>query len=88
MFISQIQQINHTFLLFHFSLRAVRAQVWRRRTESPLFNVKTYATNLENLFWEMWRKCERGEGADHIVNLSSSKTSTSQVIANGFQQEN
>ncbi|XP_035209929.1 UDP-N-acetylglucosamine--peptide N-acetylglucosaminyltransferase 110 kDa subunit-like [Stegodyphus dumicola] len=50
-------------------LKAIRAKVWAARTESPLFNVKTYATNLERLFYEMWAKYERGEKPNHITEL-------------------
>ncbi|XP_054711717.1 UDP-N-acetylglucosamine--peptide N-acetylglucosaminyltransferase 110 kDa subunit-like [Uloborus diversus] len=51
-------------------LKAIRAKVWTARTESPLFNVKTYATNLERLFYCMWAKYEKGEKPDHITELS------------------
>lgn len=48
-------------------LKAIRAKVWAARTESPLFNVKTYATNLEKLFYRMWERYQRGEKPDHIT---------------------
>lgn len=48
-------------------LKAIRAKVWKARTESPLFNVKTYTSNLEKLYRRMWAKYERGEEPDHII---------------------
>jgi protein O-GlcNAc transferase len=54
--------------LFIFSLKAIRAKVWCARTESPLFNVKTYTTNLERLFYKMWEKFCKEETPDHIIN--------------------
>ncbi|RWS14657.1 UDP-N-acetylglucosamine--peptide N-acetylglucosaminyltransferase-like protein, partial [Dinothrombium tinctorium] len=48
-------------------LKAIRAKVWKARTESPLFNVKTYATNLEKLFYKMWNIYEQGKKPEHIT---------------------
>jgi len=48
-------------------LRAIRARVWEGRINSPLFNVKTYAKDLENLFYKMWDKFKIGEKAHHIT---------------------
>ena len=56
------------------SLRGMRAKVWKGRTESPLFNCKTYATDLERLFEVMWQKYARGEKPDHITELQSEET--------------
>ncbi|KAF8763734.1 UDP-N-acetylglucosamine--peptide like protein [Argiope bruennichi] len=50
-------------------LKVIRGKVWAARTESPLFNVKTYATNLERLFYAMWSKHERGEKPNHITEV-------------------
>lgn len=48
-------------------LKAMRAKVWRARTESPLFNTKIYATELEILFYKMWDRFIGGNKPDHIV---------------------
>ena len=56
------------------SLRGMRAKVWKGRTESPLFNCKTYATDLERLFEVMWQRYARGEKPDHITELQSEET--------------
>ncbi|XP_074603439.1 UDP-N-acetylglucosamine--peptide N-acetylglucosaminyltransferase 110 kDa subunit-like [Brevipalpus obovatus] len=48
-------------------LKGIRAKVWKARTESPLFNVKIYTSNLEKLYRRMWAKYERGEEPDHIL---------------------
>uniref|UniRef100_A0A1W7RB52 protein O-GlcNAc transferase n=2 Tax=Hadrurus TaxID=88315 RepID=A0A1W7RB52_9SCOR len=48
-------------------LKAIRAKVWQARTENSLFNVKIYASNLENLFYKMWKKYEKSEKPDHIT---------------------
>ena len=52
----------------------MRAKVWQGRTESPLFNCKTYATDLERLFEVMWEKFARGEKAEHVTELQSEDT--------------
>ncbi|XP_070553169.1 UDP-N-acetylglucosamine--peptide N-acetylglucosaminyltransferase 110 kDa subunit-like [Ptychodera flava] len=49
-------------------LRLIRAQVWKARTTSPLFDCKQYATDLEDLFRKMWNRYERGLPPDHVVN--------------------
>jgi protein O-GlcNAc transferase len=49
-------------------LKAIRAKVWCARTESPLFNVKTYTTNLERLFYKMWENFCKEETPHHIIN--------------------
>ncbi|XP_047496022.1 UDP-N-acetylglucosamine--peptide N-acetylglucosaminyltransferase 110 kDa subunit-like isoform X4 [Penaeus chinensis] len=48
-------------------LKATRAKVWKARIDSPLFDCKTYATNLERLFGRMWKKYNGGEKPDHIT---------------------
>jgi protein O-GlcNAc transferase len=58
-------------------LRGMRAKVWKGRTESPLFNCKTYATNLESLFEVMWEKFARGEKANHVTELQAEETKKS-----------
>ncbi|XP_054160529.1 UDP-N-acetylglucosamine--peptide N-acetylglucosaminyltransferase 110 kDa subunit-like [Oppia nitens] len=49
-------------------LKAIRAKVWRNRTESPLFNVKIYTSNLEKLYLKMWTKFCESDKFDHILN--------------------
>nr|XP_054755102.1 UDP-N-acetylglucosamine--peptide N-acetylglucosaminyltransferase 110 kDa subunit-like isoform X2 [Lytechinus pictus] len=44
----------------------IRAKVWRRRIESPLFNTKMYAQSLELLYAKLWEKYEKGEPCDHV----------------------
>ncbi|CAG0885402.1 unnamed protein product [Darwinula stevensoni] len=56
-------------------LKAIRHKVWKARSESPLFDVKIYASNLERLFLRMWEKHSRGEQPDHITH-SLTRTST------------
>ena len=45
--------------------------MWKERLESPLFCVKTYATNIERLFYKMWERHERKEKPDHLTELSN-----------------
>jgi len=45
----------------------VRAKVWRQRTHSPLFSIKRYAQDLEDLLFKMWRRYESGHEPDHIT---------------------
>merc|ERR1712018_491251 len=50
-------------------LQGTRAKVWKLRLESPLFCVKTYASDLEKLFKLIWERYSRGEKSDHISAL-------------------
>jgi protein O-GlcNAc transferase len=47
--------------------RAVRNKVWEQRLSSPLFNVRLYAKDLEDLFYKMWDKFRQGDKASHIT---------------------
>jgi len=47
--------------------RRVRAKVWDGRLNSPLFDVRTYAKDLEDLFYKMWDKFGKGEKPTHIL---------------------
>jgi len=49
-------------------LKSMRAKVWHRRSTSPLFNIKRYASDLEDLLMKMWKKYEKGSAPDHITN--------------------
>ena len=49
------------------SLKAVRAQVFRSRLTSPLFNTRLYTQNLELLFLKMWDRYAKGLPPDHIL---------------------
>lgn len=48
-------------------LRAVRAKVWLRRCQSPLFNCQTYAKDMERLYQRMWQRFASGEKPFHIT---------------------
>ena len=50
------------------SLKLMRAKVWKLRTESPLFNVKSYTQSLEQLYARMWHQYTTIGAADHLVN--------------------
>lgn len=45
----------------------MRAEVWRARTESPLFDCRQYAQGMEKLYRIMWSKFAKGEKPDHIA---------------------
>jgi len=47
--------------------RAIRAKVWEGRISSPLFDVRIYAKDLEDLFNKMWDKFRKGEKPNHIT---------------------
>ncbi|XP_065221454.1 UDP-N-acetylglucosamine--peptide N-acetylglucosaminyltransferase 110 kDa subunit isoform X1 [Planococcus citri] len=47
-------------------LKAIRAEVWRARGESTLFDCQFYARGLEKLYRIMWNRFAAGKGADHI----------------------
>jgi len=47
--------------------RAIRARVWDGRIKSPLFDVRIYAKDLEDLFYKMWEKFRKGEKSSHIT---------------------
>ena len=46
---------------------AIRNKVWKGRMESPLFSVKTYTRDLEDLYYKMFQKFQRGEKVSHIT---------------------
>ncbi|XP_032792888.1 UDP-N-acetylglucosamine--peptide N-acetylglucosaminyltransferase 110 kDa subunit isoform X3 [Daphnia magna] len=48
-------------------LKAIRAKVWIRRSDSPLFNCKIYANDMERLFGRMWQRYASGEKPNHIT---------------------
>ncbi|CAH8505049.1 unnamed protein product [Heterobilharzia americana] len=58
-------------------LQAMRAKVWKARESSPLFSCRSYAADLEALFYRMWQQYESGT-IDHIVEwpAKSNKEST------------
>jgi len=47
--------------------RAIRTKVWEGRLSSPLFDVRVYAKDLEDLVYKMWEKFRKGEKAHHIT---------------------
>jgi len=47
--------------------RAIRTKVWDGRISSPLFDVRVYAKDLEDLVYKMWEKFRKGEKAHHIT---------------------
>merc|ERR1719293_207779 len=47
--------------------RAIRAKVWDGRINSPLFDVRIYAKDLEDLVYKMWEKFRKGEKPNHIT---------------------
>nr|XP_018902920.1 PREDICTED: UDP-N-acetylglucosamine--peptide N-acetylglucosaminyltransferase 110 kDa subunit isoform X1 [Bemisia tabaci] len=48
-------------------LRAMRAEVWRARTESPLFDCRQYVLGMEKLYRVMWDRHIAGHKPDHIT---------------------
>ncbi len=58
---------NDAFFCMISSLAKMRAKVWHQRTASPLFNIRHYAKDLENLLMKMWKRYEHGEAPDHIT---------------------
>jgi protein O-GlcNAc transferase len=45
----------------------MRAKVWIRRSDSPLFNCQIYAHDMERLFARMWQRHASGEKPNHIT---------------------
>ncbi|XP_022091519.1 UDP-N-acetylglucosamine--peptide N-acetylglucosaminyltransferase 110 kDa subunit-like isoform X1 [Acanthaster planci] len=56
----------------------MKIKVWKGRTDSPLFNVKSYTLGLERLFYQMWEKQEKGDKADHVKWISDNGASSSE----------
>ncbi|KAK2711990.1 hypothetical protein QYM36_010872 [Artemia franciscana] len=52
-------------------LKAMRAKVWKMRADSPLFDVKIYASDMERLYYRLWERYSRGEKADHTTDLEN-----------------
>ena len=57
----------------------MRAKIWKLRTVSDLFNTKTYASGIEQLFHRMWKKHESGQPVDHITDLDKWKKMAASV---------
>ena len=65
-----VQDVYFTCVVtFYFSLRGMQAKVVLARQSSPLFNTKTYATNLETLFYQMWKQHETQGIPSHITDV-------------------
>ena len=47
--------------------RVIRNKVWKGRVDSPLFNIRIYTHDLEDLYHKMWKKYQNGEKASHIT---------------------
>ncbi|CAJ0942501.1 unnamed protein product, partial [Mesorhabditis belari] len=52
-------------------LAIMRTKVWKARTTSTLFDVKQYCTDIETLFYTMWKRYEKGRPVDHITELTA-----------------
>ncbi|XP_011314235.1 UDP-N-acetylglucosamine--peptide N-acetylglucosaminyltransferase 110 kDa subunit isoform X1 [Fopius arisanus] len=61
-------------------LKAIRAKVWKARSESPLFNCKMYAMGMEMLYKRMWERFARGEKPDHISAIDRSESQQNQKV--------
>ncbi|OAD60022.1 hypothetical protein WN48_06184 [Eufriesea mexicana] len=60
-------------------LKAIRAKVWKARSESPLFSCKLYAVGMEMLYKKMWERYSRGEKPDHVAAVD--KTERDKLLA-------
>uniref|UniRef100_A0A915CTP7 O-GlcNAc transferase C-terminal domain-containing protein n=1 Tax=Ditylenchus dipsaci TaxID=166011 RepID=A0A915CTP7_9BILA len=49
-------------------LAQTRAKVWKSRTTCTLFDVRQYCSDLERLFYRIWKRYEDNQPADHILN--------------------
>jgi len=58
---------DENFIPNSFSRRAIRNRVWEQRINSPLFNVRIYAKDLEDLFLKMFERFRKGEKPSHIT---------------------
>ena len=47
--------------------RAIRTKVWDGRISSPLFDVRIYAKDLEDLVYKMFEKFRKGDKPNHIT---------------------
>ncbi|XP_015125871.1 UDP-N-acetylglucosamine--peptide N-acetylglucosaminyltransferase 110 kDa subunit isoform X1 [Diachasma alloeum] len=61
-------------------LKAIRAKVWKARSESPLFDCKMYAMGMEMLYKRMWERFARGEKPDHIAAIDKSENQQNQKV--------
>ncbi|XP_017794291.1 PREDICTED: UDP-N-acetylglucosamine--peptide N-acetylglucosaminyltransferase 110 kDa subunit isoform X1 [Habropoda laboriosa] len=62
-------------------LKAIRAKVWKARSESPLFNCKLYAIGMEMLYKKMWERYARGEKPDHVAAVDKNERDKLLAIA-------
>jgi len=45
----------------------IRNYVWKARLSSPLFNTRQYAQGLEDTFFKMWERYDKGLEPDHLT---------------------
>jgi len=55
-------------------LKLMRAKVWKLRTECPLFNVKRYTENLEQLYANMWYQYTTAQVPNHLTELAANQS--------------
>ena len=60
-----LSSISPVHVILH-SRRAIRAKVWLSRQLSTLFDVKNYATDMEDLMFRMWARKETNFPLSHI----------------------
>ena len=57
---------SHCILLFS-SYTEIKKRVWNGRLESPLFNIRQYAHDMEVVYAKMWNRYSNNLAADHIM---------------------
>lgn len=62
-------------------MKAIRAKVWKARSESPLFCCKMYALGMEMLYKKMWERYGRGEKPDHVAALENGESQKQMMSA-------
>ncbi|XP_053971176.1 UDP-N-acetylglucosamine--peptide N-acetylglucosaminyltransferase 110 kDa subunit isoform X1 [Hylaeus volcanicus] len=62
-------------------LKAIRAKVWKARSESPLFSCKLYALGMEMLYRKMWERYARGEKPDHVAAVEKNEREKMAITA-------
>lgn len=48
-------------------LKKIHGKVWKQRIASPLFNIKQYTIELEQLYRQMWEHYAAGNKPDHMI---------------------
>ena len=54
-------------MFFIYRLKSLKTRVQDARMTAPLFDTKKYTQDLEELYFKVWDRYEKGLPPDHII---------------------